>query len=188
MLLTVISAEWLLKEEACFKGRVSPHSQETKHLSEMLETVSTVGQRLGRWSHLSVFSHRRTQLFLLFLLPVEALCLGTLGQQTAGESTDMLSKWEALREPTVFISFCWRPLVIVERWDYWIFEKVSKYKETYLSESKSPLIWFKWIGKMYWGRGRWVTVGLRNSGSEVRLGFRSLCPTCHELCDRRHIT
>lgn len=48
MLPTVISAERLLKEEARFKGRVSPHSQETKHLSEMLETISTVGQRLGR--------------------------------------------------------------------------------------------------------------------------------------------
>ena len=48
MLLTVISAERLPHEEAHIKGLVSPHSQETKHLSEMLETVSTVGQRLGR--------------------------------------------------------------------------------------------------------------------------------------------
>lgn len=44
------------------------------------------------FDHKCLFSHQRTQLFLLFLLPVEALWLGALGQQTAGERTDKCSK------------------------------------------------------------------------------------------------
>ena len=45
-----------------------PIHRRLKHLSEMLETVSTVGQKLGRWSHL-YFPTEGSSCFFSFCFP-----------------------------------------------------------------------------------------------------------------------